>query len=109
MKVPVVLVASANPVYTAPAVLLLTTTCAIAPFVPSRLFQPVRTPSSEANRNVALVPLGRAKPVAVPVEAAPVGEPVAVVPPEAAGILILNASAGGADGVNGGKFVGETT
>ncbi len=69
-------------------------------------------PSSEAKRKVALVPLLRRKPVAVPVEAAPLGMPVAVVPPPAAGIVILNANAGVAGGVNGGnggKFVGDRT
>ena len=73
------------------------------------LFHPVMTPSSEAKRKVALTASGRTKPVAVPVEAAPVGEPVAVVPPLAAGMLILNANAGVAGGVNGGKLVGERT
>src|SRR6266403_2570591 len=84
-------------------------TCATAPAVPSLLFQPVMTPSREAKRKVALVPLGRRKPVAAPVEAAPVGEPVAVVPPVAAGMLILNAIAGVAGGVDGGELVGEAT
>jgi len=81
------------------------------PVVPSLLFQPVMMPSVEAKRKLALVLLGagKRKPVAAPVAAAPVGEPMAVLPPVAAGMMTLNAIAGVAGGVNGGKLVGEMT
>ena len=68
-----------------------------------------RTRDSASEPRRSEEPRPRAEEPAVPVEAAPVGEPVAVVPPVAAGMLILNAIAGVAGGVNGGKFVGDTT
>src|ERR1700733_15908245 len=84
------------------------TSCATGPPVPNLLFQPVMMPSSEAKRKVALVLLGagRRKPVAEPVDAAPLGWPVAVVPPVAAGMEILNAIAGVAGGGNEGEVGG---
>ena len=55
------------------------------------LFQPVMMPSRDANRKVALEPLGRTKPGAVEgTKTVPLGEPVVVFPPVADGMTILN-------------------